>query len=93
MTLAYNEDSEPSAPLPVTHPPPPIKMWTFTIFLTPVVAWALAIFRYIPFDPTLAAINGFLFSLVYVGYRVYYWRRSYRKYQEWKKEGNELKQE
>lgn len=74
---------------PKTHPLPPVKTFTLTIFLTPVVAWALAVFGYIPIDPILAGINGFLFSLVYIGYRAYYWRRSKRKFDEMQRKASD----
>jgi len=41
-----------------------------TFVLTPITAYYLAIAGYIPMDPVDAAINGFLFSIVYIGYRV-----------------------
>lgn len=45
--------------------------WIATTFvLTPVTAYYLSIAGYLPMDPINAAINGFLFSIVYVGYRV-----------------------
>jgi len=43
---------------------------TATFVLTPVTAYYLAIAGYIPMSPVDAAINGFLFSIVYVGFRV-----------------------
>lgn len=42
---------------------------TATFVLTPVTAYYLAIAGYIPMNPVDAAINGFLFSIVYVGFR------------------------
>ncbi len=41
-----------------------------TFVLTPITAYYLAMAGYIPMNPVDAAINGFLFSIVYVGYRV-----------------------
>ena len=41
-----------------------------TFVLTPVTAYYLSIAGYLPMDPVNAAIDGFLFSIVYVGYRV-----------------------
>ncbi len=82
MAAIFTEDTEPETQLPKTHPLPPIRTFVLTIFLTPVVAWGLAVLGYIPFDPILAGINGFLVSLVFVGYRAYYWRRSKRKFDE-----------
>lgn len=89
MTAVITDDTEAETHLPKTHPPLPIRSYTLTIFLTPVVAWALAVLGYIPFDPILSGINGFLFSLVYVGYRVYYWRRSKRNFDEWQRKAND----
>lgn len=43
---------------------------TATFVLTPVTAYYLAIAGYIIMNPVDAAINGFLFSIVYVGFRV-----------------------
>lgn len=41
-----------------------------TIALTPVTAYYLSVAGYLPTSPIDAAISGFLFSIVYVGYRV-----------------------
>ena len=41
-----------------------------TFVLTPVTAYYLAMAGYILMAPIDAAINGFLFSIVYVGFRV-----------------------
>ena len=89
MSIAITEDTKAETYIPKTHPPLPIKNYTFTIFLTPVIAWSLAVLGYIPFNPILAGINGFLFSLVYVGYRAYYWRRSKRKFDEWQRKASD----
>ncbi|MHA1928151.1 MAG: hypothetical protein ACTSV2_06195 [Candidatus Thorarchaeota archaeon] len=89
MAVAITDDVDIEANIPKTHPQLPIKNFTFTIFLTPVIAWSLAVLGYIPFDPILSGINGFLFSLVYVGYRVYYWRRSKRKFDDWQREASD----
>jgi len=43
---------------------------TATFVLTPITAYYLAITGYILMNPVDAAINGFLFSIVYVGFRV-----------------------
>lgn len=43
---------------------------TATFVLTPITAYYLAIAGYILMNPVDAAINGFLFSIVYVGFRV-----------------------
>jgi len=43
---------------------------TATFVLTPVTAYYLAMAGYILMNPVDAAINGFLFSIVYVGFRV-----------------------
>ena len=43
---------------------------TATFVLTPITAYYLAIAGYILMTPVDAAINGFLFSIVYVGFRV-----------------------
>ena len=43
---------------------------TVTFVLTPITAYYLAITGYILMNPVDAAINGFLFSIVYVGFRV-----------------------
>jgi len=51
---------------------------TISLILTPIVAYVLAFYGYIPFSPLYAALAGFAFALVYVAYRGYYWTR-YRK--------------
>lgn len=51
---------------------------TLSLILTPIIAYALAFYGYIPFDPLYAAIAGFAVAIVYVGYRGYYWTQ-YRK--------------
>ena len=89
MASVITDDADTEMYTPKTHPQLPIKNFTFTLFLTPVIAWSLAVLGYIPFDPILAGINGFLFSLVYVGYRVYYWRRSKRKFDEWQRKASD----
>jgi len=38
--------------------------------LTPITAYYLSIGGYLPMDPIIAAISGFLVAIVYVGYRV-----------------------
>ncbi len=43
---------------------------TATFVLTPITAYYLAMAGYILMNPVDAAINGFLFSIVYVGFRV-----------------------
>ncbi len=41
-----------------------------TFVFTPITAYYLAMVGYILMNPVDAAINGFLFSIVYVGFRV-----------------------
>ena len=89
MAVAITNETDNETYTPKTHPQLPIKNFTFTIFLTPVIAWLLAVLGYIQINPILAGINGFLFSLVYVGYRVYYWRRSKRKFDEWQRKASD----
>ncbi|TFG35003.1 hypothetical protein EU527_00715 [Candidatus Thorarchaeota archaeon] len=46
-------------------------VWMVSTFATtPIVASMLSIAGYIPIDPITAAIDGFIVSIVYVGYRV-----------------------
>jgi len=90
MASIITDEAETEPNLPKTHPLPPVRTFTLTIFLTPVVAGALAVLGYIPIDPILAGINGFLVSLVYVGYRAYYWRRSKRKFDELQREASDV---
>ena len=89
MAAIITDEAEAETHLPKAHPLPPVRTFTLTIFLTPVVAWALAVLGYIPIDPILAGINGFLVSLVYVGYRAYYWRRSKRKFDEMQRKASD----
>ncbi|MDF1540807.1 MAG: hypothetical protein P1Q69_18060 [Candidatus Thorarchaeota archaeon] len=51
---------------------------TLSLILTPIIAYILAFYGYIPFDPLYAALSEFAFAIVYVGYRGYYWTQ-YRK--------------
>ena len=55
------------------------NQYALIIFVTtPVTAWLLAYYGFIPFDPVYSAIAAFAFSIVYVGYRWYY-STQYRK--------------
>ncbi|MHA1907478.1 MAG: hypothetical protein ACW98Y_09310 [Candidatus Thorarchaeota archaeon] len=49
-----------------------------SIILTPILAVLLSFYGFIPFDIFQAAISGIAVSLIYVGYRGYYWTQ-YRK--------------
>ncbi len=49
-----------------------------SIILTPILAVFLSYYGYIPFDMFQSAIAGIAVSLIYVGYRGYYWTQ-YRK--------------
>lgn len=49
-----------------------------TFILTPILAYLLAYYNFIPFDPLYTALAAFAFCFVYVGYRGYYWK-VYRK--------------
>ncbi|MFW9849851.1 MAG: hypothetical protein ACFFF4_11965 [Candidatus Thorarchaeota archaeon] len=49
-----------------------------SIILTPILAVLLSYYGYIPFDMFQSAIAGIAVSLIYVGYRGYYWTQ-YRK--------------
>lgn len=49
-----------------------------SLILTPIIAYSLAFYGYIPFDPLFSAIAGIGVAAVYVSYRGYYWTL-YRK--------------
>ncbi len=49
-----------------------------SLILTPIIAYVLAFYGYIPYDPLYSALAGFAFAIVYVSYRAYYWTQ-YRK--------------
>ncbi len=50
---------------------PKTMAWLVSTFvLTPITAYYLSIGGYLPMDPIIAAISGFLVAIVYVGYRV-----------------------
>jgi hypothetical protein len=52
---------------------PYTRAWILaTLLLTPATALILAELGFIPLDPVLAVIDGFLVALMYVGYRVGY---------------------
>ena len=49
-----------------------------TFIVSPVLAYLLAFYGFIPFDPIFAVFAALAFCFVYVGWRGYYWTR-YRK--------------
>ncbi|MFW9909959.1 MAG: hypothetical protein ACFFEF_15430 [Candidatus Thorarchaeota archaeon] len=49
-----------------------------SFIFTPITAWLLSFYGFIPFEPLHAAIMGFGVAIVYVGYRWYY-SKIYRK--------------
>ena len=74
MTVENNDDAYKPRGSPYT-------IWQYaaiSIILTPLTAVLLSIYGFIPFGIYHAAMAGFAFSMIFVGYRWYYVKR-YRK--------------
>ena len=73
------EDNQTTGYQPRTKPFYTFPQYAVISFiLCPIIAYVLAYYGYIPFDPLYSALAAIAVCIVYVGYRGYYWTQ-YRK--------------